>query len=285
MIAFRVANHAMAKAARRRQGVMNGIAESALKLAEWRPFQLAFLLMNLPGIAQPQSDDRQTVDLLFFPTGGGKTEAYLGLAAFTLVLRRLRNKGVTGAGVSVLMRYTLRLLTLDQLGRAATLIALWSWNVPKARKNSVTGRLKLVFGWAAPPHQTKWAVKSGRIPTQPDSAQSRSGTTIENLRRFRWKTVPGVARSLSATRFVSLPAASRIETTQKICKSDVSIGTVRSAAAARFRSLQWMRRFIAVCRVSSSRLSISSPACPGLVRSAHCLDGWIAMTKTGSMVL
>jgi len=78
--------------------------------------------MNLPGIADPKQNDREIVDLLFFPTGGGKTEAYLGLAAFTLVLRRLRNPGVTSAGLSVLMRYTLRLLTLDQLSRAATLI-------------------------------------------------------------------------------------------------------------------------------------------------------------------
>ena len=65
------------------------------------------------------------VDLLFFPTGGGKTEAYLGLAAFAMVLRRLRHpgeKGLAGAGVSVIMRYTLRLLTLDQLARAAGLV-------------------------------------------------------------------------------------------------------------------------------------------------------------------
>ena len=65
------------------------------------------------------------MDLLFFPTGGGKTEAYLGLAAFAMVLRRLRHpgeKGLAGAGVSVIMRYTLRLLTLDQLARAAGLV-------------------------------------------------------------------------------------------------------------------------------------------------------------------
>ena len=78
--------------------------------------------MNLAGIVQAEHDDREIVDLLFFPTGGGKTEAYLGLAAVTLVLRRLRHPGITSAGLSVLMRYTLRLLTLDQLSRAATLI-------------------------------------------------------------------------------------------------------------------------------------------------------------------
>ncbi|MBX5495627.1 MAG: helicase, partial [Bryobacteraceae bacterium] len=111
--AFRIANKVMAVAARRRR------PDEAPK---WRPFQLAFLLMNLAGIAEPGDDEREVVDLLFFPTGGGKTEAYLGLAAFTLVLRRLRNPGIQSAGVSVLMRYTLRLLTLDQLGRSATMI-------------------------------------------------------------------------------------------------------------------------------------------------------------------
>ncbi|MGA2738557.1 MAG: helicase, partial [Bryobacteraceae bacterium] len=122
LTAFQIANRAMATAARRRFGPMQGKTAESVQPPEWRPFQLAFLLMNLPGIAEPVSDDRAVVDLLFFPTGGGKTEAYLGLAAFTLVLRRLRNAGVTGAGLSVLMRYTLRLLTLDQLSRASTLI-------------------------------------------------------------------------------------------------------------------------------------------------------------------
>jgi hypothetical protein len=119
--AFRLANKTMAEAARRRLGVMQGKRPEDVQPG-WRPFQLAFLLMNLPGIAEPGHPDRGIVDLLFFPTGGGKTEAYLGLAAFTLVLRRLRNSGIRSAGLSVLMRYTLRLLTLDQLSRAATLI-------------------------------------------------------------------------------------------------------------------------------------------------------------------
>jgi len=92
---------------------------------QWRPFQLAFVLLNLPELVNPKSAHRETVDLLFFPTGGGKTEACLGLAAFAMVLRRLRHpgdEGLAGAGVSVIMRYTLRLLTLDQLGRAAGLV-------------------------------------------------------------------------------------------------------------------------------------------------------------------
>jgi hypothetical protein len=77
--------------------------------------------MNLAGIADPLHGDRSVVDLLFFPTGGGKTEAYLGLAAFAWS-SAASHPGLAGAGVGVLMRYTLRLLTLDQLGRAATLI-------------------------------------------------------------------------------------------------------------------------------------------------------------------
>jgi hypothetical protein len=114
--AFKVANLAVSRALCMR-----------LKVAapKWRAFQLAFLLLNLTGLADPTDPDRETVDLLFFPTGGGKTEAYLGLAAFAMVLRRRRHpgdKGLAGAGVSVIMRYTLRLLTLDQLGRAAGLV-------------------------------------------------------------------------------------------------------------------------------------------------------------------
>jgi hypothetical protein len=120
--AFRTANRVMAVAARRRFGVIAGKDPASLDPPAWRPFQLAFLLMNLKGIVEPTHADREVVDLLFFPTGGGKTEAYLGLAAFGLVHRRLRHPGIASAGVAVLMRYTLRLLTLDQLGRAATLI-------------------------------------------------------------------------------------------------------------------------------------------------------------------
>ena len=71
----------------------------------WYPFQLAFILMNIPGLTNANIADREIVDVIWFPTGGGKTEAYLGLAAFGMLLRRLRNP--SHAGTSVLMRYTL----------------------------------------------------------------------------------------------------------------------------------------------------------------------------------
>ena len=120
--AFLIANRAMAAAARQRELQKHQGDASKVPTPRWYPFQLAFILMNLRGVFDPTHLDRETVDLLFFPTGGGKTEAYLGLAAFTMVLRRLRHPGIRSAVVCVLMRYTLRLLTLDQLGRASALI-------------------------------------------------------------------------------------------------------------------------------------------------------------------
>ena len=176
--AFRVANRAVARALRQR-----------LRIDEpkWRAFQLAFILLNLPGLADPREPDRETVDLLFFPTGGGKTEAYLGLAAFTMVLRRLRHlgtKGLQGAGVSVIMRYTLRLLTLDQLSRAAGLVCALELErqAKSERYGSWPFEIGLWVGKAASPN-----VLGRKGDGNSDSARAK---TIAYKRDPKWKPSP-----------------------------------------------------------------------------------------------
>ena len=92
----------------------------------WRPFQIAFILMNLCAITDPNHEDREIVDLLYFPTGGGKTEAYLGLMAFVIANRRLRASNNSyynrDGGVTAILRYTLRLLTTQQRDRITKMV-------------------------------------------------------------------------------------------------------------------------------------------------------------------
>ncbi|MFG6499423.1 helicase-related protein [Sulfitobacter sp. 1A15106] len=118
LLAFRLANRALwLQNEWKRQG------DPEIRSLVWRPFQLAFGLLCLRSTSDQTDTSRAVMDLLWFPTGGGKTEAYLLLAAYTVFLRRLKARGaLAGAGVTAFMRYTLRLLTAQQFQRAASMI-------------------------------------------------------------------------------------------------------------------------------------------------------------------
>jgi hypothetical protein len=181
--AFRFANHAMwqqrirstyARLVRKKE-LPAGAPVDALDIPKnrtWRLFQLAFVLLNLPSLTRLDHPERShetdaVADLLWFATGGGKTEAYLGLTAYTVALRRLQGEieGRAGDhGIAVLMRYTLRLLTLQQFQRAATLMCACE----VARKSDTTKwgttpfRLGLWVGSKATPNTLKQAAESLR---------------------------------------------------------------------------------------------------------------------------
>jgi hypothetical protein len=161
MTAFRLANEAMA-VQRGRTSWIKGRKQGRIELAgKWRPFQIAFLLLCLNGIVDPDHEDRRRADLLWFPTGGGKTEAYLGIIAFTVFLRRLR-KGEAGGGVTAIMRYTLRLLTLQQFERAAALICAME-TIRRTRPKELgeeTISIGMWVGAAATPNTLKIAAES-----------------------------------------------------------------------------------------------------------------------------
>ncbi|MDB4358034.1 helicase-related protein, partial [bacterium] len=112
------------------------------KVRKWRPFQIAFLLMNLPGLHSVKSADREIVDLIWFPTGGGKTEAYLACAAYTMFRRRQLNP--YDIGTEVVMRYTLRLLTAQQFERASALIC--AMNILREEYIEILGEVSYTIG-------------------------------------------------------------------------------------------------------------------------------------------
>jgi superfamily II DNA/RNA helicase len=140
------------------------------RVPSWRPFQLAFILQCLPSFIDENSQDRDLVDLLYFPTGGGKTEAYLALSAFLIFWRRLQYPNNYG-GVNIIIRYTLRLLSAQQFERATKLILACEF----IRKNNEDlGDERITIGF--------W-VGGSTIPNRKKEAQDKLTETQERLNK------------------------------------------------------------------------------------------------------
>ncbi len=150
--------------------------EEGEKIGHWRAFQLAFLLMSIEGVIDGQSPDRETVDLIWFPTGGGKTEAYLAVVSFYLFYNRLQMKDQNDGelrldGTNVLMRYTLRMLTAQQFQRASSLIVAMEF----LRRKMGADNLPVIHG-------DRFAIGLwvGR-----DATPNKISDAVEKLRDFR----------------------------------------------------------------------------------------------------
>ncbi len=154
----------------------------------WRMFQLAFILLNLPSVTLLNHPDRSheteaVADLLWFATGGGKTEAYLGLTAYVLALRR-RQGDIEGRpgdhGVAVLMRYTLRLLTLQQFQRAAALLCACELIRQQdiGKWGTIPFRLGLWVGYKTTPNTLSQAAEALR-QTRTGGQPAKSGTPYQ----------------------------------------------------------------------------------------------------------
>lgn len=193
--AFRMANRAMAEQRGRTSWIKRGRADDLRLDGRWRPFQIAFLLLCLRGVTDREHADREIADVLWFPTGGGKTEAYLGLIAYTVFLRRLRAPD-GGGGVTALMRYTLRLLTLQQFERAASLIC--AMEMRRRRTPSELGAEEISIGmWvggAATPNRMQVAAGNLR--------RLRKGEPLQEENPVQLRTCPWCGGTLDADDYV-----------------------------------------------------------------------------------
>lgn len=181
--AFRLANLVMSMQMRHAESDLGGTRRRRTDAAHasidyslldyaWRPFQLAFILLTLPSVADEEDPDREVVDLIWFPTGGGKTEAYLAVAAFQIFLRRLR-AGDAGGGTAVITRYTLRLLTAQQFQRAAAMVC--AAELVRRDHREAMGELEISIGlWvgdeAAPNRYSKAVELFDEVINDPEPA-------------------------------------------------------------------------------------------------------------------
>lgn len=192
-------------------------AEGSKAAARWRAFQIAFLLGSIESVVDPDAPRAEVVDIIWMPTGGGKTEAYSAVAAFTILWRRftqVRSGALpAGQGATVLMRYTLRLLTAQQLQRAAALIcalelirrsntdelgsgrkfSIGAWLGRKSTPNDWSGARTALTGWKQDP--TKRGFLLTRCPWCATAIGRRSGPGTREVDGYRTIPAPNASES------------------------------------------------------------------------------------------
>jgi len=221
---FGFANQVMAEQRVRSQVAAKRAANASLSIADaeasvaadgpkahsWRLFQLAFVLLQLPALTDPTADRRSNpdlaaVELLFFPTGGGKTEAYLGLAAYAFAIRRRQGvvQSASGplygrSGLTVLMRYTLRLLTAQQFQRATTMVC--AAELERRRDPALWGdepfRIGLWVGSKVSPKRIDEAIKD--IEKAKQDPRADSDLSVLQVKRCPWCGSPLSASDVDA---------------------------------------------------------------------------------------
>lgn len=180
--AFQLANKAMFL---QRKATNPSLSDDSIT---WYPFQLAFFLMEIEPLVNPKSENRKKVDLLWFPTGGGKTEAYLGISAFAIFYRRLIaiKENREDVGVVAFMRYTLRLLSFQQFERASSMICAAEY----IRRENNLGQNSFGIGL--------WAGESLTPNILDDAEAYLRGKTTNNTNPVQMKKCPWCGSRISA---------------------------------------------------------------------------------------
>ncbi len=217
--------------------------ESVAKNHSWRPFQIAFMLLALPPLANPAHKDRTEpveayADLLWFPTGGGKTEAYLGVAAFAMAIRRLQgNMGGLDAsrGLCVIMRYTLRLLTIQQFQRAATLLCAME-----------TRRKADAATWGAEPFTLGLWVGSNTTPNRHEDSKKiiqrlKRGEGASGATPAQLKTCPWCGKEIDPRHDIDVHEEAESHRTVLHCSDHHCVSRPRRVMTA-YRCWLWTRK-------------------------------------------
>lgn len=215
------------------------VSEASSGKGYWRAFQLAFILIVLPGIADGEDivrigkeeiESRELVDLIWFPTGGGKTEAYLGVTAFTLFFTR--SKEPAREGCRVLMRYTLRLLTSQQFQRAASLIC--ACEILRREREQTLGKAPITIGlWVGmsltPNDESEALRKVARLSAKKGEAKNPfqllscpwCGTELDNGNELGYRDGGGKQRFVCPNRGVC--PFSKLSSPLPVCVVDETI--------------------------------------------------------------